>query len=122
MAFVRSSSSNSLIWWRGQQHGGDGDSSSLAAAAWQQQLGGSRRATAAAVTAAQQRAISCRQGECNNQQGREAATEGSGVGTDGRTIARESITSKVVTEVPHSPPDLIRLKCSLYCASALEEL
>ena len=31
-------------------------------------------------------AISCRQGEFNNQQGREAATEGSGVGTDGRTM------------------------------------
>ena len=60
------------------------------AAAWQQQLGGSRSAKAAAVTAARQRAISCRQGECNNhnQQGREAATEGSGVSTDGKTIAR----------------------------------
>jgi hypothetical protein len=58
------------------------------AAAWQQQLGSSRSATVVAVTAARQRAISCHHGECNNQQGREAATEGSGVGTDGRTIAR----------------------------------
>ncbi len=31
-------------------------------------------------------AISCRQGEFNNQQKEEAATEGSGVGTDGRTM------------------------------------
>jgi hypothetical protein len=59
-----------------------------AAAAWQQQLGGSRGATDAVVTAGQQRTISCCQGEFNNQQGREAATEGSGVGTDGRMIPR----------------------------------
>ncbi len=33
-------------------------------------------------------AISCRQGEFNNQQGWEAATEGSGVGTAGRRITK----------------------------------
>jgi hypothetical protein len=31
-------------------------------------------------------AISCHQGEFNNQQGREVATEGSGVGTDERMM------------------------------------
>ena len=40
----------------------------------------------AVAAAAPAPAISCRQGEFNNQQGREAATEGSGVGTDRRTM------------------------------------
>ena len=38
------------------------------------------------AAAAPASAISCRQGEFNDQQGREAATEGSEVGTDGRTM------------------------------------
>ena len=58
-----------------------------AAAAWlrrrRRQLSSGAAAVAAAAPAS---AISCRQGEFNNQQGREAATEGSGVGTDGRTM------------------------------------
>ena len=41
---------------------------------------------AAVLTLARQRAISCCQGEFNNQQGQEVATEGSGVGTEGRTM------------------------------------
>jgi hypothetical protein len=45
-----------------------------------------RNSAVVVAAAAPAPAIFCRQGEFNNQQGREVATEGSGVGTDGRTM------------------------------------
>jgi len=91
-----------------------------AAAAWQQQLGGSGNATAAAVTAAQQRAISCRQGEFNNQQGREACRRLLGWGNSGGSLRLVPVellpllkpwdprgwTGKAGTILPEYPPFL----------------
>jgi hypothetical protein len=79
--------SDSVRRWRqlrvaaacGDGGGGGGSDGSLAVAAEAQQRGGGGGSGACAGKF-------CRQGELNNQQGREVATEGSGVGTDGRTM------------------------------------
>ncbi len=99
-------SSLALAWWRRQLGGGGGSMAATAcggggSCGWRQRaamveaavavtaawLWRRKRNSAVVVAAAAPApAISCRQGEFNNQQGQEVATEGNGVGTDRRTM------------------------------------